>query len=175
MSMQIERPVSTVSEYQRQRGSGPPAGREQAAEVLEQEEVKYAGLYFPVANVQDVQLAVIYRNASVSDYVWDRIEIRVEADLAALNDKIATGETTVADLVTGVSRPPRSRRNASVKKKTLAVYFPISRIQKVKTAASFNGMSMSAYVWSIIEDEVRTDLRDLGTVLIQREGTVSES
>lgn len=173
MSMRVERPASTRTQTRRNRGSGPAAGREQSAAVSEPEQVKYAGLYFPVSRIQDIQLAVIYRRTSVSDYIWDRIEERVAADLLSLNDRVAEGDVSMVEIIARLDRPTRSRANSGEKKKTLALYYPISRIQQIKVAAAFSAMSMAGYVWSIIEDEVHADLRELGTVLIQRGGTLS--
>ena len=173
MTMRVERPASTRTQTRRNRGSGPAVGREQSADVSDQEQVKYAGLYFPVSRIQDVQLAVIYRSTSVSDYIWDRIGERVASDLLALNDRIAQGEMTMTEIIARVDRPVRSPANSGEKKKTLALYYPVSRIQQIKVAAAFSGMSMAGYVWSIIEDAVHLDLRELGTVLIQRGGTLT--
>ena len=172
MAMQIERPVSTRNRTQRSRGSGP-SGMQQSSEFVAEAPVKYMGLYLPVSRVQEINIAAMYNAAHVADYIWGLIRWQVEEDLQRLNDQIARGETTMAQLIADVGQAGTRRRHSREEMKKLGFHYPESRNRQIKMAATLSGKPLAEYVWEIIEDEIREQLLKLAATLTDQDGTLS--
>ncbi len=162
--MVVQVPERQEAQRRRQRGiranaAGPAPGK------------RHLGLHYPPERVRNIRTVAAFTNEFLpAEWIWEHIEGPLAEDLQEMGRLLARG-------VTSGARPEESaarRRSAvPVETKQLGVLYPQERLQQLRTVASFQGISVSEWIWRNIEEPLSDALVNVWQTLRREVGNGS--